>query len=728
MHPKATASPLPGRQPGAAPGRRFLFWLGLIALAALLLRLGVCWELRGQPAMAAPGNGTDMATYRQIAESLLRGHWPSSFYYQPFYYAVFLPLALLAAGGSVWGPALAQCLLGAGSVWFTGLVAARLGGRRAGLLAAAFLTLARHHVFCTPFLLLEVLQGFWLALFAWLALRAWDRNRSRDWLWAGLCLAAAILTRGSALLLLPGLLALLAWRRWPRPIPAGATTRVGATLLEKGAPQAPSQNFCSFCGFRRPPHAQTTTETAGRPAESAKDAKRFGGGFGNRLSSKGGSQQGFRLGVLIGLLLLMVWLPQLPFSLTNWHHHGRWTGPSTAQDAVLALGNTPEAPPGGLEYTAAFQEWMRQSDRPAPDRVPVSRQMLHWLAAEPLAWPELKLRMLLLFWNPLEIPNNVVLERDGAASRLLQLPVLPDFGIIGALGLAGLLAALGRCRRSPPAAFMVYAVLTGMTGVVLFYILARFRVPLLPGLAVFAGLALDRAMRLVRGVLDRRPNWRPWPALRFTLLLAACYAFCLYAYPLYATWLEAPAAAWTRPHGVQLLTHGGALIHDHGPLALGGWRPLQLPVDGVRLTKSYEVTPAAANHRLAGIELSLLAPQGGRLKVSARFQGRPATATANGPVTLSLKPGNRPQPVRLALGAFDPAWKKVRVDLELTPVGDAVVCLFVDVRRNYGRSVAAVGPGGTAATLPAEACPELFLLPAAPPIPAPVGPPVPGQN
>ena len=70
-----------------------------------------------------------------------------------------------------------------------------------------------------------------------------------------------------------------------------AKDHVGATLLKKGAPQTPSQNFCSV--LRIPQAAPVVPSVVCRtrlPAKSAKETKRFDGGFGNRLSSKGGSQ------------------------------------------------------------------------------------------------------------------------------------------------------------------------------------------------------------------------------------------------------------------------------------------------------------------------------------------------------------------------------------------------------------------------------------------------------
>ena len=261
--------------------RRFLVWLGVITLGALAVRFGVCAQLSGIPSVVEPAKVTDMATYRRIALEILDGKFPESYYYQPFYYAVFLPLVYGLFGAGPWGLIVVQSLLGAASVGIAGLLAARCFGRRAGLIAAALLALARFHVFHTPFALLELLQGFWMVLMAYLALRSYRTNSWWRWLLAALIGSLATLTRGNALLLLPGVLALFAWRN-RRSLPRLA----GGTIL----------------------------------------------------------------------LALLVYLPQLPFALRNFHHYGRWTGPSSAQDAVLALGNTPEAPPGGLVYPPTWNE------------------------------------------------------------------------------------------------------------------------------------------------------------------------------------------------------------------------------------------------------------------------------------------------------------------------------------------------------------------------------------
>ena len=76
--------------------RRFALRLSLIALAGFLLRLYVAWELSringGVNNLVCPAVSTDMATYMDLARRIASGSYSGVFYYQPFYYTVFLPL------------------------------------------------------------------------------------------------------------------------------------------------------------------------------------------------------------------------------------------------------------------------------------------------------------------------------------------------------------------------------------------------------------------------------------------------------------------------------------------------------------------------------------------------------------------------------------------------------------------------------------------------------------
>lgn len=488
--------------------RKFLLALGVVAAVGLLLRLLVCWELRGTGAVVEPVAATDMATYRRIALEIVNGQWPDHFYYQPLYYAVFLPLIYLLTAQSVWGVLLVQSLLGATAVWLTGLTAARLFGRKAGIVAAACLALSRFSIFYTPYLLMATLQAFWMALLLYLAAVVWHRPRWWRWLLLGLVASLAILTRGNALLLVPGLLALLVWRHRRQPLLAGG---------------------------------------------------------------------------LAVALLVIVYLPQLPFSIRNYQYYGRWTGPSSAMDAVLALGNTVEAPPGGLEYPPAYRKAMDLAELPGDERVSVLRQMLDWARREPLVYGELKGRTFLLFWNRLEIPNNVTFRHHGAPSLLLNLPFLLDFAVLGTLGVFGML--LSWRWRSPRRLYLYYAVLMYCAGTVLFYILARFRLPMVPWICVFAGNGAVLGFSRFRNAVGEKGRRR-----RLLLGLAAVFSvfFVNASFQLYQTKYEAAVMRWLRPQGTRLEFPDRVIYHDHGPLGgIGGARAQGIPPEGTRIDKQF---------------------------------------------------------------------------------------------------------------------------------------------
>ena len=129
--------------------------------------------------------------------------------------AVLLPCSFfLSPFGDVPTVMIIQSVLGGAAVYLAGACGARLGGRRAGLLSALLLCVCRFHIFYTPFMLLEVLQSFWMALIAWLAMKAHERNRWRDWVLLGLCCGCSTLTRGNALLFMPGFALMLVLKNW----------------------------------------------------------------------------------------------------------------------------------------------------------------------------------------------------------------------------------------------------------------------------------------------------------------------------------------------------------------------------------------------------------------------------------------------------------------------------------------------------------------------------------
>ena len=127
-----TAVPVPGR-------RLFFRRLGWIGAAAFLLRFAVSAELAaangGRNSVFMPSPATDLATYLKLADDILHGTFALPFYYQPFYYAVFLP-AVRSVSASPWLLIVLQSLLGSAACVLAGLTAAHVWSRRAGLWTA----------------------------------------------------------------------------------------------------------------------------------------------------------------------------------------------------------------------------------------------------------------------------------------------------------------------------------------------------------------------------------------------------------------------------------------------------------------------------------------------------------------------------------------------------------------------------------------------------------------
>jgi tetratricopeptide (TPR) repeat protein len=173
-------------------------------------------------------------------------------------------------------------------------------------------------------------------------------------------------------------------------------------------------------------------------------------------------------------------------------------------------------------------------------------QALRWIREHPAAWLGLMLRKLALLLNWYEVPDAEDLyffERSSLVLRLLGRVL--HWGVL--LPLAGAAVVLTWSRRRELAA--LYLVLATLAcGPVVFYLMARYRYPLVPGLALLAGAGLVEAGRLARG--------RRWRALLAPgLLLAVLLVLCnLTIYP-------------RDFQDVQSHHNAGAALEDQGQLA-----------------------------------------------------------------------------------------------------------------------------------------------------------------
>lgn len=575
----------------AAPtrGRNFRILLGVIALGAFLLRLAVARELGavngGVNSVFTPSPATDLHTYMRLAESVFSGNFHEVFYYQPFYYAVFLPAVRLVAGAGVWKVVIAQCLLGGLSAYLAGLAGAMLFGRRAGAAAALFTAVSVPLLLYAPFHQNETLQTFNIVLLFYLALRAVRFHRKRDFFFAGLVCGIGILTRGNLWFFVPVLLA-------------------AAVFSERR-------------NWRR---------AAGRTA----------------------------------LFLAPLLLVQLPFAVHNSRILGRLSGPSTAADAVLALGNTWEAPPGGrnpglpagpMEYPEAYHRAMALASR----GVSVPRQMLGMLLEHPAAFLELEFRKLLLFWDAREIPNNVSLYGEGRYSVILRNMYPGSGACLLACALAGLLFFAGKLFRGcKTGLFLLYGFVIFFWGAVAaFYILSRFRAPILPLAAVAAGGFLACIPRRLKR--DRK-SLLPL----FAALLAGIW-ITSFSNDFYRNVCEAAVMRLVRPQGTVLAAQPGypETRFDHGPFSFGGWTTVELK-PGTVLEKRFTAPGTCA-------VWTILSPVPGQLV--GRVPGGEAGV-------FDLKQGSSTVELPLDSG-------RALFEILAAPAG---ACAVFDAQRDYGRS------------------------------------------
>lgn len=634
-HPTAKKASTP------KPPRHWLrdhFGVALLSVVALaiILRLAVGAQLANTSTVLNPLKVTDMATYRELALAIRQGNWPEVFDYQPFYYTIFLPFAyLFSPTGGPWPVIILQALVGAATVALTGLSAARLFGRKAGLLAALLLALSRFHIFYTPYLLLEVWYGFWCALTLYCTLRSTSKSH-RAWLWhalLGLALSGALLTRGNALFWLPGILALVIWN----------------------------------------------------------------------------GRRNWRC-LALNLLLFFVCfiLPIIPYSVHNTRATGHFQGASVAGGKVLVLGNSPEAPAGGLEYPRTYYQWCQDADT---GRKSVPAHILQWFREQPFAFLELAFRKMLLFWDATEIPNNINFDVQGKESSLLQAPFLLPWGILGSLGLAGLLLAFRRGHQQPLA--LIWMMVAYWCATSAFYLLARFRIGFLPLLCCAGADAVTTFIRQFRSSRSAHTS-----VLRHQRLMVSVFVafFAIYtvnfAYPIYQNYAEPAIHRRLTPNGINLKFPREFVLYDHGPISTMT-SFVDVPSEGIELTKRFRL-PDDFREALADDGVDRVVRQRLLLRIFPQQRGVPSASLTYNGTRLPIAPTVQALQGALWL-AFDfeaplPAEGDLAIfTIDLGPSPEVRQVSFgLDNLRDYGRTTLHFY-GVEEETVPAEAAVEWVI-------------------
>jgi tetratricopeptide (TPR) repeat protein len=516
--------------------REFLGPAAAIFFIAFAIRAVHIWQIRDAPFFSMLVG--DSRTYDAWARQIARGDWlGSDVFYQAPLYPYFLGLIYTIAGTAPLVVRVCQAVVGSLACVLLGFAALRFFSRPAGIAAGLMLALYAPAIFFDALIQKSVLDVFFVCLMVALlgALVVHPAKRS---LWLGLGLAAGglTLTRENAVVL-AAVIVLWALARGPRP-PVRRVAHAGAFLLGVTIVIAPVAARNAYVGGEL--HLTT-------------------------------SQFGPNLFI------------------------GNNPGADGTYMALRAGRGAPE-----YERQDATELAERASGRPlTPGEVSDywTRRALAFVREQPAAWLRLMARKIALVWNATEM-----LDTESQASHAEWSAPLRLLGGITHFGVLVPLAFFGVCVTWPQRErlWILYALLIAYAAsVVLFYVFARYRYPLVPLLIVFAA----------GGITTAREFFRASQISRIVASLAAAGAVAILAnWPLLS---EDLMRAITE-------TNLGTALHEEGRLA-----------------------EAAARYRRALAISPGHAPAHNNLAATLRAQGRYAEAIAEWEEALRLQPDYR---------------------------------------------------------------------------------------
>ncbi len=149
----------------------------------------------------------DAAAYDNWAKSIADGNlFRATAFYQSPLYPYLLAIIYRLLGHDYLFAGLLNALLGAGAVTFLSACSLRVFGAGAALATGLLAAFYQPMIFYAVPLMKESAGLFFLSAFLFFALRAFDANRLRDYVFSGLFFGLSALTRGNLLFLLPAFL------------------------------------------------------------------------------------------------------------------------------------------------------------------------------------------------------------------------------------------------------------------------------------------------------------------------------------------------------------------------------------------------------------------------------------------------------------------------------------------------------------------------------------------
>ena len=226
----------------------------------------------------------------------------------------------------------------------------------------------------------------------------------------------------------------------------------------------------------------------------------------------------------------------LPITLRN-YAVGRDFVPLTSNAGInFFIGNSAKATgayvkPDGLDiYTdpegrAIAEQAVGHSLKPSEVSAWWTDRAKAYIKSHPGAFASNLARKVFFFWSVYEIPQIEHLPFERQYSWVLRLPT-PSFGIVCPLGIVGLVLAV---RRRKEAWLLAVFALAYSAAIIAFFVVARYRLPMVPALMVFAAYA---AIWMVTAARERRRRQLAWAACGFVVLFALVHVNFYRIHPL----------------------------------------------------------------------------------------------------------------------------------------------------------------------------------------------------
>lgn len=342
------------------------------------------------------------------------------------------------------------------------------------------------------------------------------------------------------------------------------------------------------------------------------------------------------------------------------------------------LGNGyPRFPPGlRAGQTAMLEDSIKAAESAAGRTLPRSEVSDYWAAKakqyireNPVAWLKLLGRKARNFWNAFQYDDLSIITN--LREQRITLPGI-DFGLVAALGLAGMVSVLGQYRESR---WIAAAVFLQMASLLPVFVTERYRLAAVPGLLLFASAGL----------------WRFWkscatrqPARGGVYLLALVAATLLVSMPQKsaALWaLDAYNSGWQAleaknlPLAAEKLQLAHAYVPDNAEinLALGNLRQAQ--GDRTQAKTWYaEALRLEPDHRSALNNLGILEMEAGRLDAAERLFRQALEIDPR-----SAKLHYLLAKTALAKGEIAAARAEIALALEITPAQPEFVALREEI-------------------------------------------------